>query len=346
MSDKAIIHAVAPAGRAKRPQTRAILPTALLAALVVVLLGSGGPDLLASPGDTLYLQAPAELRAEPGADSEILRSLERGRKLLEFERRPDWVRVGVFGAVGLRGWLPAAELGARPPGEPEGAPTPAPERAAAPGPGPYPLPPDMPDAPPPFELAVTGSPALAFVARCQLVSADGPARLIEHRGLVPARLVLRAEAALCEVRKRDARGRLTVALRQGERLIATAETAAAFNFVRVQSAGPWGTEAAVRGGIAFFRHDREPPPPDDDPATRRQPRQSPIVPPLTEPSVPPLTGRTVPPLTGEEVPPLGDRSLAPSNRRTLPLSRGTSVPPLTGGTTTGNDAPRPRLPAP
>ena len=72
---------------------------------------------------------------------------------------------------------------------------------------------------------------------------------------------------------------------------------------RVQSAGPWGAAAGVRGQVRVRQIEIAP-------EARGR-----IVPPLTGRIVPPLTGRTTPPLSGTIVPPL----------------TGPMTPPLMGG---------------
>ena len=67
---------------------------------------------------------------------------------------------------------------------------------------------------------------------------------------------------------------------------ARAETRAAFNHVRVQSAGPWGAAAGVRGHLRVRQFEIAP-------EARGR-----IVPPLSGTIVPPLTGPMIPPLTG------------------------------------------------
>ena len=259
---------------------------------------------LATPGDVLYVEARgAELRAAPEPAAPVVARLADGHKLIEFERRGAWLRVGVFGAIGLVGWVREDRIVDRPL-EQRGARLPEVIR----GPGAA-----VPDAPAPprdtkgavrFRLSVSGSPAMKFAGECDLVDAGGRFRRRDFAGLVPARFDFTASAISCLVRKRDFRGRLRVALRRERALIARAETAAAFNHVRVRSVGPWGAAGGRRGQVRLRRFEIAP-------EARGR-----IVPPLTGRIVPPLTGPMVPPLTGPMVPPLS----------------GTMTPPLTGGT--------------
>ncbi len=93
------------------------------------------PRALATPGDVLYVEAGgAELRAAPEAAAPVVLRLDPGRKLIEFERRGVWLRVGIFGAVGREAWIHGSRAAPRPPDQRAPSP-PAPARgpgAAAP----------------------------------------------------------------------------------------------------------------------------------------------------------------------------------------------------------------------
>jgi hypothetical protein len=283
--------------------------------LALLAMLCAAPRALATPGDVFYVEAGgAELRAAPEAAAPVVLRLDPGRKLIEFERRGVWLRVGIFGAVGREAWIHGSRVAPRPPDR--RAPSPP---ALARGPGAA-----VPTVPAPrgerggegggaarFRLQVSGTPAMKFAGECDLVGADGRSRRRTFAGLVPGRFDFAASALRCRVRKRDARGRLWVELTRDGRLIARAETRAAFNHVRVQSAGPWGAAAGVRGAIAIRK-------PIVAPEARGRivpPLTGPITPPLTGPITPPLTGRTTPPLSGTIVPPL----------------TGPMTPPLMGG---------------
>ena len=280
---------------------------ALVVFLVLLAMPCAAPRALATPGDVLYVEAGgAELRTAPEAAAPVVLRLDPGRKLIEFERRGVWIRVGIFGTIGREAWIHGSRVAPRPPGR--RAPSPP---ALARGPGAA-----APTVPAPrgerggegrgaarFRLQVSGTPAMKFAGECDLVGADGRPRRRAFAGLVPGRFDFAASALRCRVRKRDARGRLWVELTRDGGLIARAETRAAFNHVRVQSAGPWGAAAGVRGAIPTRR------------LTVSPEARGRIVPPLTGRIVPPLTGRTTPALSGTIVPPL----------------TGPMTPPLTGG---------------
>jgi len=297
--------------------------------LVLVLLAMlcAAPRALATPGDVFYVEAGgAELRAAPEAAAPVVLRLGPGHKLIEFERRGVWIRVGIFGAVGREAWIHGSRVAPRSPGR--RAPSPP---ALARGPGAA-----APTVPAPrgdrggeeggegrgaarFRLQVSGTPAMKFAGECNLVGADGRSRRRTFAGLVPSRLDFAASALRCWVRKRDARGRLWVELIRDGSLIARAETRAAFNHVRVQSAGPWGAAAGVRGQVRVRQIEIAP-------EARGR-----IVPPLTGRIVPPLTGRIVPPLTGRTTPPLSGTIVPPLTGPMTPPLTGPMTPPLTGG---------------
>jgi hypothetical protein len=245
-------------------------------ALGGILPGAGSAP--ATPGDTLYVREEGlALRAEPRADAASKGALRRGQKVLEFARDGDWIRVGVFGAVGLEGWLPTAALGPTPENrdDTDGVQPRTPEARDGDEPAGGVTPPAAARAR--FDLTIAGSPGLAYAGECRIVAEDGSAAERDLRGLVPARHRFAGAALRCLLRKRDAFGRLIVALRRDGRPVARVETAAPYNYVRVRSDGPWGEARAIRGAVAV---------PQVVPSTRPVP----TVPPLRGPIVPPLSG--------------------------------------------------------
>jgi hypothetical protein len=269
-------------------------------ALALTALGAGAAP--ATPGDILLVEADeASLRAAPEAAAPVILRLEAGRRLIEFERRGAWIRVGVFGAVGKVGWVRRDRAAGR---EPESVGLDLPEvmrgpGAARPDPAPLPAPPATAELPAVFRLFLTGSAALKYAGHCNLIGADGRSRRRKIAGLVRTEIEFLATAILCRVHKQDSRGRLRATLRRAGVLIAEAETAAPFNHVLVRSAGPWGVAKGVRGAVLTRRPSVVPGPSD------------PILPPLTGPIVPPLTGTLIPPLTGTLIPPLTRPTLRP-----------------------------------
>ena len=128
-----------------------------------------------------------------------------------------------------------------------------------------------------FRLRIVGSPALAFGADCTFVGSSGRQKAFQFEGFVPKSHRFSGKALSCIVSKRDARGRLEVRLTSGSSLIAEAETSAAYNYVRVRSAGPWGKAAGTRGTIPLARVQRS------GPGQTVPSLRPPIVPPLRKP---------------------------------------------------------------
>lgn len=98
-----------------------------------------------------------------------------------------------------------------------------------------------------FYVKVTGSPATKFRGDCRIANAAGNMRRFKLRGSIPRTYWFKANSVSCTVQKWDAQGRLRVQLLRGIRHVARATTAAAFNWVKVRSSGPWGKARAVRG---------------------------------------------------------------------------------------------------
>lgn len=241
-------------------------------ALLLVLFASGAHrPTWATPGDILIVRAQeVNLREDPSRDSAVRLRLKAGQKLMEFERREGWVRVMVFGAVGMEGWVRRDRVAPEP--RESRVPAPSPPRA-----GPTILPETTA-----FVASVSGSPALEFRSECHFVDDHGRHTHKVRRGLSPAELTFDALAVSCTVQKFDSRGRLRVTLFRSQEIIASAETAAPFNWVRVRSDGPWGRAGGIRGDI---------------PTSSVLPRVSPR-------SDRPLGSRIVPPFRSDIVPPL------------------------------------------
>ncbi len=286
------------------------------AALALALTALGAGAAPATPGDILFVEAEeASLRAAPEAAAPVILRLEAGRRLIEFERRGAWIRVGVFGTVGQVGWVHRDLAAGRAP-ESAGLDPPAVARgpgAARPDPAPLPAPPTTAELPAVFRLVLTGSTALRYAGRCNLIGADGRSRRRTFAGLLRAEIEFLATAIRCRIHKQDSRGRLRARLHRAGVRIAAAETAAPFNHVSVRSAGPWGVAKGTRGAV-LIRRPRVVPGPRD-----------PILPPLTGAIIPPLTGVIIPPLTGVIIPPLTGPIVPPLT--------GPMIPPLAGPAT-------------
>ncbi|MEM7221566.1 MAG: SH3 domain-containing protein [Pseudomonadota bacterium] len=235
---------------------------AVLFAIAILIASPAG--LGASPGQVHPV--PAEglaLRSAPDESAPILRQLEAGQRLLEYERRGPWMRVGVFGGVSQEGWVPDAFLAALPE-------DPAPEEEIAP------VVEEAEEllAEPRYLLDITGSPAVEFIGHCITVDAFGTRKKGEFKGFIPRKFTISGQAVRCTVQKWDARGRLQVGLYSGNTRIAYQETAAQFNWVQVFTAGPWGRAGNVRGNnpTVFL--------------PRGERRQGGVVPPFKPPIIP------------------------------------------------------------
>ena len=225
---------------------RTLKPWAGALALLMILGAPATPD--ATPGQILYVKGEiANVRKAPSRKARIVKRLRQGHKVIEFERRRRWVRVGMFDTSGRVGWVHGALLGPEPPGSRPAPPPPAPTRQAK-----EPAKEKQKDpALHTFVVDVSGQPALKFEGRCRVVNQSGDIETGTFRGLVPARFTVTGKAASCTVRNRDMAGRMRVRLLVENRVIAARQTRAAFRWIRVRSAGPWGKAGAFRGGGIF-----------------------------------------------------------------------------------------------
>lgn len=71
----------------------------------------------ATTGDILYIQGNGvNVRRGPGTDAPVIMKLNRGHELIEFERRGDWVNVGIARTGGKDGWVHRSLVGSKFPG--------------------------------------------------------------------------------------------------------------------------------------------------------------------------------------------------------------------------------------
>ena len=225
--------------------------------LIGVLLGASVAR--ATPGDTFTVGPEgAQLYPAPDAGAPVVGRLTEGRRVMEFERRGDWVRIRVLGAVGEETWVRTDRLvrSLPVPQEPPVVEIPRGPGSAEPGrtPGSH-----EGSGASRFRVDVSGSPALAFAAQCELIDQAGRSKNYRFRGLVPAHADFSGAALLCRIRKRDAFGRLIVTLSQDGVPIVREKTTSPFNHVLVRSDGPWGAAAGIKGGIPvrMFRNSPE-----------------------------------------------------------------------------------------
>ncbi len=226
-------------------------PAALALCLAIGLVGTAW----SAPGSLWRaMDDGAELRLIPEAAAEVVARLQAGDRLIEFERRADWLRVAPLGEVGSEGWIrearllpvpqtagPVLEPGHLTPSDGSGLVGPdTDERGAL-------RHDDLADGLATYRVEVGGTPGLDIVADCRLVTPYGDDKTRRIRRLSPFALAFEAGALSCRLRKRDSFGRLQARLFENGILIAAHGTRAAFNHVRLRSHGPWGAAGSRRG---------------------------------------------------------------------------------------------------
>jgi hypothetical protein len=202
----------------------------------------------ASPGDTLYVQNKGvNVLETPSTDAPVVMQIGQGRKLKEFSRQGEWVKVIIYGEIGKDGWVKSSDVGPQnPAAESSQAPVSEPEKAeVATG---KTEPSAAPTGGPPFILVVgaRGSIPDRFQASCRVLTATGKDVRRKMSGLSPKAYSFAARAVDCGVRKSSKIGRLNVHLERGGRLIASHSTTRSFGHVLVRSSGPWGRARGVR----------------------------------------------------------------------------------------------------
>ena len=190
-------------------------------ALLMILGTAATPDAI--PGQIVYVQSKgAEVRAEPNRKAQVIAQLRRGQKVIEFERRSGWVRIGMFDTSGRDGWVHGPLLRPEPPGSRPAPPPPAPTAQA------------KEPALSTFVIDVSGRPGVRIKGRCGVVNESGA--IIESgtfRGSVPVQFPINGTAASCTVRNRGGTGLMRVELLVGKRVIAAQQTRAAKRWIRV-----------------------------------------------------------------------------------------------------------------
>lgn len=218
-----------------------------LGAISILVLGALAMAVAAeaTPGDWHFvLTDGVKVRHTPDPEAAVVMTLNKGHKLFEWRRQGGWIKVNIYGAIGMEGWVELRFIGPRPPGEKpreKPPPPPAPEPAAKPK---AQKPKIQPAA---FVVEILGSPALQYRGSCLIRDATGERPLSKFRGSVPRRIEIAGQAVVCIIQKWEARGLLRVRLTSGGKVIAAARTRAPYNWVRVQSAGPWGRAESQRG---------------------------------------------------------------------------------------------------
>jgi len=214
--------------------------------LVVCLCAlSLGQIAVGASGETLYVQSDAAIvRANPSDESEAILTLSKGDKVLEFRRQGGWVKVSIFGRIGMEGWIPEKYLSQEQPGTaPSGSTEQAPETKPAKQ--------DTGEVARPklarFVLEIDFPMVRKIRANCITVIGKEPKR-INRYSHPPTRLAYSAEAISCVVARAPGLSRVIfdVSLwKDGQRIVEFEGSAAS---VRLRSRGPWGERSAVKHG--------------------------------------------------------------------------------------------------
>ena len=232
---------------ALKDSTRAGYPSgaALLALMLVFLLAAVRP-LGASPGAEFTVSGSGvALRAQPRETATALLTLTPEHLLVEFKRRGDWVRVGVYREVGAFGWVPADQL----------VPAPRPVPVAV---TPEPLPPVPRPLIAPLLMEITGTPAVDIKGTCTLLGPPGSERRVKLVSQIPKSYSFKAAAVDCRMRKNDFFGRMRIRLYREGVLLAGRTINGPFNQIWIRSAGPWGGARAILRGGLVVRDSRNP----------------------------------------------------------------------------------------
>ncbi len=92
----------------------------LIAAMFGIFMAS---QVFAAPGDILYVHGDVvKMRAGPSTSYGIVLNLPKGHKLVEFQRKGEWVEVGADRTGGKSGWIHSSLIGKESLGGPTKAP--------------------------------------------------------------------------------------------------------------------------------------------------------------------------------------------------------------------------------
>ena len=98
-----------------------------------------------------------------------------------------------------------------------------------------------------FRLIIAGTPGLTLDGDCTVMTSQSAVEHERFKAQSPKTYIISGTALSCTLRKTDPFGRVMISLQQDGRLVAQAETAVAYDWVEVRSAGPWGRASGVRG---------------------------------------------------------------------------------------------------
>ena len=195
---------------------------------------------LAAPArseEKVYVQQDGTaLLTAPSDDANVEWTLNRGRELIVLDHQGEWLKVRSqqFMSVGVDLWVRASQVGPKP--KPKSVVV-APPAAAL----------EVEPTSSSFRLEVDGTPTIKFRAVCRVVGATGETYQ-RYDASIPQVIDFVGSAVSCTARKLDTDGRLSLSLisRDGQR-IGSIETSRPYNWVLVQSDGPWGEAGTGRG---------------------------------------------------------------------------------------------------
>lgn len=84
--------------------------------MVAIFVAIVAANVFARPGEIHYVKSKqATLRAEPRQAAPAKLVIAIGRKVIEFDRKGEWVFIGVDKSGGMDGWIPLKRLGSTDP---------------------------------------------------------------------------------------------------------------------------------------------------------------------------------------------------------------------------------------
>lgn len=189
-----------------------------------------------TPGDILTARKDGvEVYDAPSSAAQVVITVEEGRRLKELRREGLWIKVLVFGEIGLDGWVHGSSVAPESAGTEEAAkPDVSAEESEEPA---------ETSLGPQFILAITGTPQQQFRARCKSVDRGRATKTKTVVGWIPHTFVIEGSAVSCRIHKLSQyAGRLGVKLNEQGRSkpLGAAQTSAVKGCVSVRSKGRWG----------------------------------------------------------------------------------------------------------
>jgi hypothetical protein len=189
-----------------------------------------------TPGDILVTREDrVEVYDAPSSAAQVLITVDEGRKLKELKREGVWVKVIIYGEIGMDGWVHSSSVA------PESAGT---EKVAKPDFSADESKEQAEISPAPdFILAITGTPQQQFRARCQTIDHERVRTTVEFVGRSPNTYTFEGNAVRCRIHRLAGHaGTLEATLHQQGRSepLGAAQTTAAGGCISVRSTARWG----------------------------------------------------------------------------------------------------------